>query len=291
MTGFARSEGTFETCTWTWEVRSVNARGLEIRWRLPTGLEVLEPSLRQRVGAAIKRGNLFLTLTLQFASGKVQVRLNEEVLNQLLATLPGIRERLPGAPPPAIETLLGLRGVIELEDSMPRGEARERLEAVLLDGLDSALKALLTARLGEGSRLLPVLAAQITRIAEIAAEASRLAASQPKMILARLTDQVASLLESVPALPPERLAQEAALLAVKADPREELDRLKAHAEAAQALLDRNVPVGRQLDFLCQELNREANTLCAKSTDVELTRLGIELKTTIDQLREQVQNIE
>lgn len=291
MTGFARGEATAEGCTWTWEVRSVNARGLEMRCRLPAGFEGLEPLVRQRVGAAIRRGNLLITLTLSFAVGSTNVRVNEAVLARILDLLPDIERRLSGAAPASASEVLGLRGVIETDDGLPCGDARSRLDAELMTHFGSVVRQLAAVRLAEGMRLLPVLEGQTERIAQLQGDAATLAATQPAAILARLKEQLQALTASVPALNEDRLAQEAAMLAVKADPREELDRLHAHALAARALLAADGPVGRQLDFLCQELNREANTLCAKSADVTLTRIGIDLKTVIDQLREQVQNIE
>jgi uncharacterized protein (TIGR00255 family) len=291
MTGFARGEGAAEGCSWTWEVRSVNARGLEVRCRLPGGFEGLEPAVRQCIGRHLRRGSVFASLSLTYAAGKLAVRLNEDVLARILAIIPKITRHLPGAPPPSADALLGLRGVIDLEDGTPTGEARERLDRALQEALDRLLPALVAGRRAEGARLAPVLLGHVGRVSTLADAAGTLAAAQPAAIFQRLRDQIEALLGAQPALPADRLAQEAALLAVKADPREEIDRLKAHAEAAHALLDQDGPIGRQLDFLCQELNREANTLCAKSSDVALTRVGIEIKTTIDQLREQVQNIE
>ncbi len=291
MTGFARGESTADGCTWTWEVRSVNARGLEMRCRLPAGFEGLEPLVRQRVGTAIRRGNLLITLTLSFAVGSANVRVNEAVLAKILDLLPDIERRLPGAAPATASAILGLRGVIETDDGLPSGDARSRLEAELMTHFETVVAQLVAARQAEGARLQTVLEGQTERIAHLQGDAAALAATQPAAIFARLKEQLQALSASVPALGEDRLAQEAAMLTVKADPREELDRLNAHVFAARALLAAEGPVGRQLDFLCQELNREANTLCAKSADVELTRIGIDLKTVVDQLREQVQNIE
>jgi uncharacterized protein (TIGR00255 family) len=181
--------------------------------------------------------------------------------------------------------------VIDVLDPTPTGEARAALEGTLLAGLDRALASLSEVRRAEGARLEAVLRDHLRRLATLCNQARDLASAQPAAIFARLSDQLATLLGQSPALTPERLTQEAALLAAKVDAREELDRLRAHHQAALALLDGGGPVGRQLDFLCQELNREANTLCAKSLDIELTRVGLDLKATVEQVREQVQNIE
>jgi uncharacterized protein (TIGR00255 family) len=291
MTGFARHEGEWDGCQWTWEVRSVNARGLEVRCRLPAGFEGLEPAVRQRIGAVLKRGSITVVLSLSWAHGGSRVRINDEVLAAILDIAADLRQILPRSTEPSIDGLLALRGVIEIEDSAPTGEAREALDAALLKGFEEVVGRLHAVRGSEGARLALALKAQIDEIARLQRTASGVAAMQPDLLFARLKEQVQALADSIPALPPERLAQEAALLAVKADPREELDRLAAHVEAARELLAANGSVGRQLDFLCQELNREANTLCAKSASVDLTRLGLELKAVIDQVREQVQNIE
>lgn len=291
MTGFARGEGRNEACAWTWELKSVNARGLEVRCRMPPGFEALEQGVRQRVAASLKRGNISAALSLTWSVGQQGVRINTEVLEQVLALVPQIESRLRESRPPGIDGLLALRGVIDVLDPTPTGEARAALEASLLAGLDPVLASLSEVRRAEGGRLEAVLRDHLRRLADLCDRARRLASAQPAAIFARLSDQLAALLGQSPALTPERLAQEAALLAAKADTREELDRLRAHHQAALALLDGGGPVGRQLDFLCQELNREANTLCAKSADIELTRVGLDLKATVEQVREQVQNIE
>ena len=287
MTGFARAEGQQDACSWTWELKSVNARGLDVRCRMPQGFETLEQPVRQRIAAALKRGNISAMLSLAWSGAQQGVRINADVL----ALAPLIQNRLGDCRPPSADGLLSLRGVIDVLDPMPTGEARAALESTLLTGLDGALAALSEVRRAEGARLEAVLREQLQRFALLGERARELAAAQPAAIFGRLSEQVGALLGQSPALTPERLAQEAALLAAKADPREELDRLRAHCEAALALLDGGGPVGRQLDFLCQELNREANTLCAKAGDIELTRVGLDLKATVEQIREQVQNIE
>jgi uncharacterized protein (TIGR00255 family) len=291
MTGFAREEGHGDGCAWTWEVKGVNARGLDVRCRLPVGLEGLEPLVRQRLTASLKRGNVSVNLQLTWTAGQQAVRVNPDVLDHILALVGQIEERLGESRRPSADGLLALRGVIDVVDPLPTGEARKTLEAALLGGLDRAVESFMAVRRAEGERLQAVLQSQLTRLSMLADRARELASLQPEAIFARLAQQVEALLAELPALPPERLAQEAALLATKADPREEVDRLRAHQQAAEQLLCGNGPVGRQLDFLCQELNREANTLCAKSADIELTRVGLDLKATVEQVREQVQNIE
>ncbi len=291
MTGFARSVGQANECAWAWEVRSVNGKGLDARCRLPSGFEALELKARERATRKLKRGSVWMNLTVTRSERQADIQVNTDALNRIIDILPEIQQRLPEFRPTSAEGLLGLRGMIEIVDQQPSEEERAALDTALLDGLDQTLDSLAAMRHEEGTSMATVLDGHLDRIGALCEEAERLAAIQPDAIRERLREQVAALLEATPALPEDRLAQEVAVLAAKADTREEVDRLKAHREATMALLAGTGPVGRKLEFLCQEFNREANTLCAKSSDVELTRVGIDLKATIDQLREQVQNIE
>ena len=291
MTGFARAEGHEDDFSWTWEVKSVNGKGLDVRCRLPAGLEGVEQPARARIAKRFRRGNINLALTVRWNQVRGSYRVNQAVLDDILSLLPEIRERFPDAGPPHVEGLLALRGVIEPVEDEPSEEARQAAETALLAGLDEALESLASMRDQEGARLASVLTTHLDGIGRLCAEAEGLAAAQPDAIKERLRIQVAALLDAIPALPEERLAQEAALLMAKADVREELDRLKAHRDAARDLMGGDGAIGRKLDFLCQEFNREANTLCSKSVDLALTRVGIELKAGVEQLREQVQNIE
>ncbi len=291
MTGFARTGDQDGACSWTWEVKSVNAKGLDVRCRLPGGFERLEPPARDRVKKMFRRGNLTLMLNVTWDKGGAGFRVNQAVLGELLATLPEIQKQVPGAGTPSADGLLGLRGVIEPIEEDLSDEAREALEATILADLDAALEGLAEMRGDEGSRLVSAMGSLLDDIGRLCGKAEELAAAQPDAIRERLKTQVQALLEDVPAIPEERLAQEAALLMSKADLREELDRLKAHQEAARELVASDNAVGRKLDFLCQEFNREANTLCSKSQDTDLTRIGLDLKAAIEQFREQVQNIE
>jgi len=292
MTGFARSEGQKDACAWTWELKSVNGRGLDVRCRMSPGFESLEQPARDRVAGRCRRGNVSVTLAVTWHKGDSGFRVNQAMLGELLAALPQIRLQVPEAGTPSIDGLLALRGVIEPIEEKLDDDQRRVLETAMLADLDRALEALAATRNDEGARLAAALAARLDDIERLTGAAEGLAATQPAAIRERLKTQVEELVADVPAIPEERLAQEAAILMTKADMREELDRLKAHEESARHLLKgADGAVGRKLDFLCQEFNREANTLCSKSQDVELTRIGIELKTAIDQLREQVQNIE
>jgi uncharacterized protein (TIGR00255 family) len=290
MTGFARATGQGGAYAWTWEVKSVNGRGLDVRCRLPNGFEALEPAARAAVTKRFRRGSVSLQLQLSRAEGAAAVRLNRELLDWASALAKEL-EREAGLAPASADGLLALRGVIEPAEPEETDEARETRTAAMLADLGSALDGLAAARRSEGDRLSDVVATQLNDITALIGAAEASAAAQPDAIRARLRENIDALLEASPALPEERLAQEAALLITKADVREELDRLRAHVAAVGEILVEGEGGGRRLDFLAQELNREANTLCAKSADAELTRIGLDLKVLIDQFREQVQNIE
>lgn len=292
MTAYARAQGGDDRLAWIWEIRSVNGKGLDLRARLPQGWERLDQPLRQRAQSRLQRGNLQIGLTLRSLAGAAPVRVNRALLEQLAEVARELHEE-GAAVSATADGLLGLRGVIEpVEEGEAEDEAAEAArEAALLADLEVALDALLAMRREEGARLGALLEAQLAEIEQGVAAAAASAAAQPEALRERLRSLVEELLQASPALPEERLAQEAALLVGKADVREELDRLCAHLEAARALLAEGGAIGRRLDFLCQEFNREANTLCSKSPDVALTRIGLQLKATIEQLREQVQNLE
>ncbi len=291
MTGFARVAGQTEAISWTWELRSVNGRGLDVRVRLPSGFESLDAKVRQQVAACLKRGHVQVSLQVRRVSDTVTMKVNRALLNWLVEEAKALERRLgPHAAPVEPAALLGLRGVLEPMDEDPQA-LLEKAERPLLKSLETALSDLVNIRRAEGARLKAVVAAQIDRIAALVQEARANPARRPEAIRERLREQVRRLLETETGLDEDRLHQEAVLLAAKADVAEELDRLTAHVAAARELLEKEEAVGRRLDFLAQEFNREANTLCAKSNDVSLTRTGLELKAVIDQLREQVQNIE
>lgn len=289
MTGFARASGASANGQWAWELRSVNGRGLEQRLRLPPGFDDVEVEARGRVAKAFARGNIGGTLTVETVSAG-GFRLNDAALAAVIDAAERVRERLPSATVSA-DGLLALRGVLEPIDAT-RSEADDRaLRQAVLAGLDQALAALVSARKAEGKAVAAVIGAQLARLAELTAAAAATEGRRPEAIRARLAEQLRRILDATPPLDPERLHQEAALIASRADVQEEIDRLAAHVGQAHALLAEGGPVGRRLDFLAQEFGREANTLCSKSNDPELTRLGLELKATIEQFREQVQNLE
>jgi uncharacterized protein (TIGR00255 family) len=294
MTGYARAQGSDERRRWVWEARSVNGRNLEIRCRVPQGFDRLENPARTAIGGRMKRGNVSLTLTIASEQQGKPLRINRALLAELAGLVEEVRKGT-GAAAPTADGLLRVRGVIEEEDAAVEGEeALAVLDRALSGTLDEVLKALAAARAAEGRALAVVIDRHVGEIEELCKRAADRASAQVGTVRARFESQLAELLERAPPLSEERFAQEVALLVGKADVREELDRLAAHIAQARTLLADarpDNPVGRKFDFLCQEFNREANTLCSKSADIELTRIGIDLKGAIERLREQVQNVE
>lgn len=286
MTGFARAEGSAAGIAWTWELRSVNGRGLDLRFRLPSGWDSLEPTLREAAGKVLKRGNVTANLSVKRES-EPRLVADPAALEQVLALALDLHKRIPGSPVPRVESLLGLPGVLRPAQA---DEVAPDTGAVAA-GFSRALEALVTARQGEGARLAATLTSLLDEIAALHRRAAEEAADQPAAQRAKVMENLAALLREAPTLPEERIAQEVALLAARSDVREELDRLDSHIQAAHALLREAGNIGRRFDFLVQEFNREANTLCSKSASVALTATGLRLKATIEQLREQVQNIE
>ncbi|MDR6292819.1 uncharacterized protein (TIGR00255 family) [Inquilinus ginsengisoli] len=287
MTGFARREGGVDGLSWVWEARSVNGKSLDLRLRTPTGFERLEAAARIELAKRFRRGNVTLNLSLGRVETASQLRINREVLDRLIAL---VRELNGPAAPIQVDTLLGIRGVVETGEGNT-AELNSAVEAEAAAAIVPLLDDLLSTRLEEGERLRGVLAGQVDHIAQLVGQARGSAATQPEALRARLKAQLDLLLESRPPLAEDRLAQEVALLVGRCDVREELDRLDAHIGQARGMLADGAGVGRRLDFLCQEFNREANTLCSKAADVALTRIGLDLKAVIEQFREQIQNIE
>ncbi len=288
MTGFARVDGHGDGYSWTFEAKSVNGRSLDLRCRLPSGFDSIEAATRAELPKRLARGNVNLTLTVNRAQAVSQLRINRELLAQVLELAREIEGA--GAAAPRLDSLLAVRGIIEPVEE-DETESRERVESALKADLAKLIDQLVVNRLAEGARIAEVLNGHLDEIARLVDAASACASTQPEALREKLRAQVAAILGSFPALSEDRLAQEAAILIGKADVREELDRLRAHIQAARDLMAEGGAIGRRFDFLCQEFNREANTLCSKSADVELTRIGLSLKASIEQLREQVQNIE
>ncbi len=290
MTGFARASGDHAGTAIAWELRSVNGKGLEARLRLPPGSERLEAQARQAMQRAFARGNVQATLNVSTGGRLVQPVVNEDFLRDLA----GLAKRLQGefgVAPASADGLLALRGVLEIPEAAQSEEERAGFDAAVLALLDEALGALAAARRQEGAALGALLSSQVSEIEALAAAAQADPSREPEAIRARLAENVRLLLETSSALDEARLHTEAALLATRADIREEIDRLNTHVASARALLAEGGPVGRRLDFLSQEFNREANTLCSKANAASVTAIGLKLKAVVDQFREQVQNLE
>ena len=291
MTGYARMNGEESGVAWVWEVKSVNGRGLDVRTRLPAGYDFLDLPVREAVQKRFKRGNITVNLAISQKAQQGPLTVNEALLDQLVALARRWHEKAPDLAPPRLDGLLALRGVLESEQSTETTAEDSELSKTLLAQCDTALAQMESMRDEEGKRMSEVLTELLNEIAFLVTDAVSSAALDPTQMKAKLRQQVASLIEANANLSEERLAQEVALLLGKADVREELDRLGAHLSAARKMLTAAEPVGRKLDFLCQEFNREANTLCSKASDIALTRIGLGLKAAIEQFREQVQNIE
>ncbi|MXN46960.1 YicC family protein [Shinella kummerowiae] len=290
MTGFARVEGTSGRSRWAWELRSVNGKGLDLRLRLPPGLEALEADVRRLAGEAFSRGNLQIGLATSISEAQVEAVVNQGALAAVLA----LRDQLSGIVDPAplkLDTLLAVRGIVDFREAEESEAERTARDNAIKAGLAEAIRCLADMRRKEGAALAEVLLGQVARIEALTQTVEADPSRSVAMIAERLSAQVAVLMQGTTALDRDRLHQEAALLATKADLREEVDRLKAHVAAARDLIAEGGPIGRKLDFLAQEFNRESNTICSKSNAAAVTAAGIELKVVIDQFREQVQNLE
>ena len=291
MTGFASGQGTAQGLAWTWELRGVNGKGLDLRLRLPDWIDGLEPLVRKAASALVTRGNLQISLRVTSEDDAGALRLDERQMNAVLDAMRRIEaeamtQGVSLAPSTAAE-IVGLRGVLTQEAGAVDTDS---VRAAVLAGFEAVLGDFVAMRRSEGAALQAVLAAQLTQIGALIDDAEVSVAAREEERAEKLRSQLARVAEAVE-IDEARLAQELALIAVKADVTEELDRLRAHVVAARALLEDGAPIGRKLDFLSQEFNREANTLCAKSGDSHLTQVGLQLKTVIDQMREQVQNVE
>ena len=293
MTGFARATGEQGPWKWAWEVKSVNARSLDVRFRTPPGHDRVEMAGREAVSRLFKRGSFNLSLSVQRVdSGQDErpMRINRALLDTLVAEASRYGGRVADEPP-RIEVLMNVRGVVEPIETVEDEDELTRRMAQMHKTLQEALENLDAARREEGERLKKVLGTQLLELVALRERAASADATRPQKIVEKLKTQIAELLADTKGLTEDRLHQEVALMVAKGDIREELDRLDAHIAQARELLDAGDAVGRRLDFLCQEMMREGNTLCSKSNDVELTRVGLAIKATIEQFREQVQNVE
>ena len=290
MTGFAESTGSHDGLRWRWEAKSVNGRSLELRLRTPPGFDSLEQPARMLASERFRRGSFQISLTVEADAATRGLTVDPVALASAVKLAREVAAET-GLAPARIDGLLALKGVIVQDEArIPDPVARGHRDAAILKSLATAFDALVKARLNEGAKLGQLLSGQVDEVARLVNEAEGLAAAQPEALRQKLTAQLQELAGNAQ-VAPERLAQEVALLATRADVREELDRLKAHIQDARALIRSGEAVGRKLDFLSQEFNREANTLCSKSADIALTRVGLALKAMIDQFREQAQNVE
>ena len=290
MTGYARSSGDAEGATWAWEIKTVNAKGFELRLRLPPGFDALEADARAGIAARIRRGTVQAVLVLHRAKPAQTVRVHTDRLAALATALAEMV--LPGGIAPAtLDGLLALPGIVEVQEVAENSDRDAALRDRLLADLDVALDGCIAMRGREGEGIGTLLAARLSAMARLVSQAEDAPGRRPEAIRAKLAARIAELGAAAPALDPVRLHQEAVLIAARADVREEIDRLGLHRAAAATLLAEGGPVGRRLDFLAQELAREATTLCAKSNDAALTVIGLDLRTEIEQFREQVQNLE
>lgn len=290
MTGFGRSNGESGAWVWTWEVRSVNGRGLDLRVRLPSNFDTLDQPIRKRLQAQLKRGSVTVSLNVTRQAGAVEVKVNEAVLADVLKAAELVGKSTDTAPP-RIDGLLALKGVLDVVEKTDSPELREQIEADMVRDFVTALNELVASRQTEGQKLSKIVSEKIDEISALTNTIENSPSRTPEKIQQRLKDQVAKLVNANDGLDETRLHQEAVLVATRGDVEEEVKRLAAHVSAAKALIEAKDPVGRQLDFLAQEFNREANTICSKAGANDISQAGLALKTAIDQMREQVQNIE
>ena len=290
MTGFARGHGVAGSYAWSWEIKSVNAKGLDLRFRLPPGWDAVEVPARARAAEKLSRGTIYANLAVERKGVQPTAKINEPALGAVLSTLRSLSGKVEAAPA-SLDGILSLKGIIEITEEDEREEDHRAAEAVIVTAFDQALAELIAMRWAEGATLGRLLSTRLDEIAALAARAEKAPGRKPEAIRARLLEQVSALLSASERFDTDRLHQEAILLAAKADIREELDRLSSHVGQAKRLLADGGAIGRKLDFLAQELHRESNTLTAKANDVDLTNIVLELKIVIEQFREQVQNLE
>ena len=290
MTGFARGGGAADGYRWNWEIKSVNNKGLDIRTRFPSFLDGFDLTVKKIVGKTLTRGSIFVNLTVDNDNDEGTLVINEPRLQSLLAVAAKYQNR-EGVAPATLDGLLAVKGVVELALTDHTEDSLAALQRALTASLKQVLDDLKAARADEGARMQAFLEGQLEEVAGLAVAARDHAGDRLEAMYTRFKDQLAKLTKIEKPVSDEKIAQELATMTVKADIQEELDRLDSHVEEAKLLLASKKPVGRRLDFLCQEFNREANTLCSKSSDTALTKIGLDLKVLVDQFREQVQNIE
>ena len=290
MTGFARSQGTSGPYAFEWELKSVNAKGFDLRMRLPPGWDEIETVARKRATEVLSRGTVYANLTVKRGNALSTVRVNEDVLNSILRIAADLAGKID-AVAPSVDGLMAIKGVIEVVEPEADEEEDKVAKTAVAAAFEEALTALVAMRKREGTTLGEILTQRMNEIETLAKKAEAAPGRKPEAIRARLAEQIASLLEASDRFDSDRLNQEALMMAAKADIREELDRIASHISQAREMIGKGGPVGRRLDFLAQEFNREVNTCCSKSNDLELTNTGLEMKNVVEQFREQVQNLE
>jgi len=290
MTGFARSHGASGPYAFEWELKSVNAKGFDLRMRLPPGWDELEAFAKKRAGEMLSRGTVYANLNVKRTNAASMVRVNEDVLASVVKVASQLAGKID-AVAPSVDGLLGIKGVIEIVEPESDEAEDQAARAAAAAAFDEALANLVAMRRREGTALGQILTQRMDEIEILAKKAEAAPGRKPEAIRARLAEQIATLLESSDRFDADRLTQEALLIAAKADIREELDRIASHISQAREMIGKGGPVGRRLDFLAQEFNREVNTCCSKSNDIELTNTGLEMKNVVEQFREQVQNLE
>ncbi len=289
MTGFGRSSGRSGAWSWAWEIRTVNSKGLDLRLRLPPGFDAIDAEARAAISAVLRRGACHANLTAIRENAGADIRINRAALESLIGELAQTPLNA-NVRPASLDGLLAVRGIVDYREADDDEAVQAALNKDILAGLRTALDAVVAMRCSEGAAIGAVLVDRVARIAELSLQAEATPGRGAEAVKARIARQIDAL-GHTQGLDPARLHQEAVLLAARADIREELDRLAAHAKAASELLGKGGAIGRRLDFLAQELGRESNTLCAKSNDAALTAIGLDLKVEVEQFREQVQNIE
>ncbi|QWG11344.1 YicC family protein [Bradyrhizobium sediminis] len=290
MTGFARSHGASGPYTFEWELKSVNAKGFDLRLRLPPGWDDIEASAKKRAGEVLSRGTVYANLNVKRANAVSSIRINEDVLASVLKVAHALAGKID-AVAPSIDGLLAIKGVIEVVEPESNEEEDKAARIAALAAFEQALADLVKMRRREGVTLGQILSQRMDEIERLAKKAEAAPGRKPEAIRARLAEQIAALLETSDRFDADRLNQEAIMIATKADIREELDRIASHIAQAREMIGKGGAVGRRLDFLAQEFNREVNTCCSKSNDIELTNTGLEMKNVVEQFREQVQNLE
>jgi len=290
MTGFARSHGASGPYAFEWELKSVNAKGFDLRLRLPPGWDDVDAAVKKRAGEALARGTVYANLNVKRADAVSTIRINEDVLASIVKVAGQLAGRID-AVAPSIDGLLGIKGVIEVVEPESDEAEDQAARAAVVAAFDEALADLIAMRKREGTALGQILGQRMDEMEGLANKAEAAPGRKPEAIRARLSEQIALLLESSDRFDSDRLNQEALLMAAKADIREELDRIASHIAQSRELIAKGGPIGRRLDFLAQEFNREVNTCCSKSNDLELTNTGLEMKNVVEQFREQVQNLE